>query len=134
MKRVLTAIPMSIAILLAISSCATVQTGPLEPGEVRLLSLNIPENGNLKVLVPYRATITFKADGKPEIRRVCMTWSGDGPYCSRVKEVKYGSDAYIEVEFYSRADTNRLECYAEYVRDGRVRRTNTVTSFVTGFM
>ncbi len=134
MKRVWAAILMSVAVLLAISSCATMQSGPLEPGELKLLTLHVPENGNLKLLVPYRATITFKADGKPEIRRVCMSWSGDGPYCSRPKEVKYGSEAYIEVEFYARADTNRLECYAEYVLDGKVRRTNKVMSFVTGFM
>jgi hypothetical protein len=134
MKGVLTAILMSVAILLAISSCATVPKEPLGPGELRLLSLYVPENGNLKTGIAYRISINFEADGKPEIRRACFTWSGDGPYCVRVKDVKYGSDAYIELPFYARPDTNRLDCYVEYVRDGKIRRTNTVLSYVTGMM
>jgi hypothetical protein len=132
MKGVLTAILMSVAILLAISSCATVPKEPLGPGELRLLSLDVPENGNLKTGIAYRISINFEADGKPEIRRVCFTWSGDGPYCVPVKDVKYGSDATIELPLYAHTDTNRLECYVEYVREGRVRRTNIVVSFVTG--
>jgi hypothetical protein len=134
MKGVLTSILMSVAILLAISSCTTVPKGPLEPGEIRLLSLDVPEYGNLKTGVAYRLFIKFKADGHPEIRRACMTWSGDGPYCVGVKNVKYGSDAYLEVPLYAPFGQNRLECYVEYVRDGKVRRTNTVVSSVTGFM
>lgn len=134
MKRVMTPILTSVAILLVISSCATTPKGPLEPGEMRLLSLDIPENGNLKTGIAYRISINFKADGRPEIRRACFTWSGDGPYCVYVKDVKYGSDAYIELPLYARLDSNRLECYVEYVRDGKIRRTNTVLSYVTGMM
>jgi len=134
MKGVLTAILMSVVVLLAISSCATVPKEPLGPGELRLLGMDVPENGNLKVGILYRVTITFEADGKPEIRRVCFTWSGDAPRCVRVTNVAYGSDASIEVPLSALPDTNRLECYVEYVRDGKVRRTNTVFSYVTGMM
>ncbi len=134
MKGVLTAILMSVVVLFAISSCATVPKEPLGPGELRLLGMDIPENGNLKVGILYRATVTFEADGKPEIRRVCFTWSGDAPHCVRVKNVAYGSDASIDVPLSALPDTNRLECYVEYVRDGKVRRTNTVFSYVTGMM
>ena len=134
MKRVLTSILTSAAVLLAISSCATVPQGPLEPGEMRLLSLDVPDKGNLKMSIQYLLTIKFKADGHPEVRRVCFTWSGDGPRCIRVKDVKYGSDAYLDVLFHAPLGHYRLECYVEYVRDGKVRRTNTVGSYVAGFM
>jgi hypothetical protein len=133
MKGSLISILMSAAILLGISSCATVSKGPLEPGELRLLSIDVPENGNLKTGIVYRVRVYFQADGKPEIRRACFSWSGDGPYCVSVKDVEYGSDAYVEVPIYAHLGQNRLECYVEYVRDGKIRRTNTVISFVYGF-
>jgi len=131
-KGVLTAILMSVAILLAISSCATVTKEPLGPGELRLLSLDVPDNGNLKSGLAHWISINFEANDKLEIRRACFTYSGDGPSCVAVKNVKYGSDAYIEVPLYVRPNTNKLECYVEYVRDGKIRRTNTVLSYVTG--
>ena len=132
MKKVLNSLLMGAAILLVISSCSTAPKGPLEPGEMRLLSLNVPENGNLKVNIVYPLTIKFKADGHPEVRRACFTWSDDGLRCIPVKNVKYGSDAQLEVPFYAPPGHHFLECYVEYVRDGKVRRTNTVSSYVTG--
>ena len=99
MKKVLTLILMTVAILLAISSCATVSKEPLGPGELRLLSMDVSENGNLKTSVAYWVSVNFQADGRPEIRRACFSWSGDGPYCVRVKDVKYGSDAYVGYRF-----------------------------------
>ncbi len=132
MKGILTSILVSVTILLAISSCATVPKGPLGPGELRLLSLDVPENGNLQTTVQYQVGIKFKADGHPEIRRVCFSWSGDNLRCVRVKNVKYGSDAGLEISVYAPEGQNELECYIEYVRDGKVVRTNTLTSFVNG--
>ena len=134
MKGVLASILTTVALLLAISSCATVPEGPLEPGEMRLLSLEVPENGNLKVNVAYPVAIKFKAEGRPEVRRACFTWNGDGPRCNRIKDVKYGSEASLDVLFYAPMGYYRLECYVEYVRDGKVRRTNIVGSYVNGLM
>ncbi len=132
MKGALTALLMGVVVLSAISSCATVPKEPLGPGELRLLSMDVPENGNLKLSILYRMTITFEADGKPEIRRVCLVWPGEAPRCLRVMYVEYGSEASFEVGLYALPDRNRLECYVEYIRDGKVRRTNTVFSYVTG--
>ena len=46
MKLILKAVLMNIAVLLVISSCATVPTKPLAPGELRLLSMHVPEEEN----------------------------------------------------------------------------------------
>ncbi len=132
MKKVLISILASFAILLVISSCATVPQGPLGPGEVRLLSLDVPENGNLQTTVPYMVGIKFKADGHPDIRKVCYSWSGENLRCVPVKNVKYGSDAGVDISVYAPAGQTELRCYIEYIRDGKVVRTNTVTSFVNG--
>ena len=132
MKRTWTSILMGVAILLAVSSCASVLKGPLGPGEMRLLSLEVPDNGNLKMSVAYPLTIRFKADGRPEIRRACFMVDGEGPRCVQVKDVEYGSDASLGVLYYASAGHHLVECYVQYVRDGKVQRTNTVSSYIAG--
>jgi hypothetical protein len=129
MKGFLTPILMSVAILLAISSCATVQKG-----ELRLLSMDVPEKENLKTNVQFWVRINFEADGNPEICRACFFWSGNGPYCFNVKDVKYGSFAYFQIPLYARLGSDSLQCYVEYVREGKIQRSNAVASFVTGVM
>jgi hypothetical protein len=129
MKRVLISILMSSAFLLAISSCATVREG-----ELRLLSMDIPDNVNLKANVTFWVRINFEADGNPEIRRACFFWSGDGPYCLNVTDAKYGSIAYFEVPLLARLGPDSLQCYVEYVRDGKIQRSNAIASSITGVM
>jgi hypothetical protein len=55
------------AVLLGISSCATVPAKPLSTGELRLLSMSVPEKENIKVHFPFVVNINFEADGNPEI-------------------------------------------------------------------
>ena len=133
MKSVLIAVLVGAALLLGISSCATVPTEPLGEGELRLLRINVPENGNLIVHVFYTANISFEADGKPEISRVLCYCSGEGPYYYKIRDVTYGSPGNFTIDF-SAPDTGsqRLECYADYVRDGKRRRTNSVFSHFFG--
>lgn len=132
MKRVLTSILAIAAILLVISSCSTVPKGPLEPGELRLLKMDVPDNGNLKTGVGYQLTIRFEADGRPEVRRICFMWDGGELRCMPIKVDKYGSDASFDLPFYAPPDRHLLECYVEYVRDGKVRRSNIVGSLING--
>jgi hypothetical protein len=129
MKRVLIPILMSVAILLAISSCATVRKG-----ELRLLSMEVPESERLRTNVQFWVRINFEADGNPEISRACFFWSGDGPYCFNVRDVKYGSLAYFQVPLLARLGSDSLQCYVEYVRDGKIQRSNAIASFITGVM
>jgi hypothetical protein len=60
MKPILIAVFMRVALLLGISSCATVPTEPLGEGELRLLRINVPENGNLRPGLSYSVDINTK--------------------------------------------------------------------------
>jgi len=129
MKGFLNSILMSAAILLAISSCIMVGKG-----ELRLLNIEVPESQRFRPNEQYWVRINFEADGNPEIRKACFYWSGDGPYCVDVKDVKYGSFAHFQVPLYARVSSDSLQCYVEYVRDGKIQRSNVVASRVTGVM
>ena len=143
MKLILIAVLMDVAVLLVISSCATITEGPEGPslslgkkesfsgGEPRLLSVDVPQTGNLSSNVEYWTTINFEADPKPEISRACFNFSGDGQSCVDVqaKNVTYGSRAYFRVPIHVPVGSKRIDCYAEYIRDGKTHRTNTVTYY-----
>ena len=133
MKSILIIVLMGAAVLLGISSCATVPTEPLGVGELRLLKMQVPENGNLKLGHSYKFNISFKADGYLEIIRAVCFCSGSGPYYYKVEDVKYGSQENFSIYLYAcDPGSQKLECYADYVRDGKRRRSNSVISFISG--
>jgi hypothetical protein len=136
---------MSIASLLVISSCSTIPEGPsLLPGTgrvssgeegrggLRLLSMDIPQSGNLSANIEYWATIHFEAGAKAEIQRACFNFSGGGQSCVDVqaKDVTYGSHPYFRVPIRIPVGSKRIDSYAEYIRDGKTYRTNSVTYHV----
>jgi hypothetical protein len=130
MKSISIAFLMVGAVLLGISSCATVPTKPLAPGELRLLSMLLPEKENIRVNLPFVVNISFEADGKPEIRTACFYFSGDGPYCFKVTDVNYGSPGTIKVQIHTKnAGSRLLECYVLYIRDGKIQPTNVVSTY-----
>jgi hypothetical protein len=130
MKSISIAFLMIGAVLLGISSCATVPTKPLAPGELRLLSMLLPEKENIRVNLPFVVNISFEADGKPEIRTACFYFSGDGPYCFKVTDVNYGSPGTIKVQIHTKnAGSRLLECYVLYIRDGKIQPTNVVSTY-----
>ena len=139
-KSVSAIVLISVAVFLGISSFATVTEGEegsaLFPSKkepsgstLRLLSVDVPQSGNLSPDIAYWTTVHFEADLNPEIRRACFSFSGGGQTCVDVqaKDVKYGSHPYFRVSIHVPAGSKRIDCYAEYVRDGRTQRTNTVT-------
>jgi hypothetical protein len=144
MKLVLKAVLMNIAVLLVISSWATITEGaeidirslfgkePSSGGELKLLSMDIPQSWDLSTNIKYWATINFKADREPEIQRACFNFSGGRQSCVDVqaKDVTYTSDPYFRVPIHIPVGTKRIDCYAEYIRDGKTQRTNTVTYYV----
>jgi len=114
-------------VLLLTSSCATVPTAPLASGELRLLSINVPMKGDIRVNFPFVVNINFEADGKPEIRTACFSFSGDGPYCFKVTDVNYGSPGTIKVQIRAKnSGSHSLESYVYYIKDGKVQPTNIV--------
>ena len=143
-KSVLTTVLISIGILLVISSWATITEGqegyfnwtlgekPPSERELRLLSMDIPQSMDLSADVEHWAAIKFEADSKPEIRRVCFNFSGDRQVCVDVeaKDIRYGSHPYVRVPIHVPEGSKKIDCYAEYIREGKTRRTNTVTYYV----
>jgi len=119
-------------VILLISSCATVPTGPLAPGEVKLLRIDVPHEVSIKRNMPFAVNIIFEADGKPEIRTACFYWSGDGPNCFKVQDVRYGSPGTINVEPRAKdSGSYVLETYVLYIRDGKTQPTKVISSPIT---
>lgn len=142
-KSILSIVFISGAVLLAISSCTTMNIGPdaslslgtkasSRGGELKLLSMDIPQTGSLSADVEYWTTIHFETEAKPEIRRVCFNFSGGSQSCVdvQVKDVTYGSHPYFRVSIHVPVDSKKIDCYTEYVRDGETHLTNTVTYYV----
>ncbi len=116
---------------MAISSCATTSSKPFVPGELRLLSLAVPDKENIKLNSPFTVDILFEAEGRPEVRAACFTLSGDGPHCSKITYVDYGSPGTIRLQIRTRNPGSRLlEGYVLYVRDGKVQATNVVSTYI----
>lgn len=127
MKSLLIAGLMGGAILLLVSSCATVPTELLVPSELRLLRIEVPQSDDLRERSPFVVNINFEADGKPEIVTACFYWSGNGPYCSKVMSVTYGSPGTIKVQLLPRSTGGcTLESYVVYKKDGETESTNVV--------
>jgi len=109
------------------SSCATVPTEPLASGELRLLGLYVPQREDIKVNFPFVVNINFEADGRPEIRTACFSFSGDGPYCVKVTNVSYGPPGTIKVLVRPKnSGSHSLESYVYYIKDRKVQPTNVV--------
>ncbi len=131
MKSAVTAIFVIGATLLGVFSCATVTNKPLAPGDLRLISLQVPEKENIRLNSPFAVNIRFEAEGRPEVRAACFTLSGDGPHCSRVTDIDYGPPGTIRVQIRTRNPGSRLlEGYVLYVRGGQIEPTNVVRTYI----
>jgi hypothetical protein len=129
MKFISIAVLMMGAVLLGISSCATVPK-PLAPGELRLLSMLVSENKIIKVNIPFEVNFNFEAAGEPEIRAACFYFSGDGPHCFKVMGVNYGSPGTIQAQIRTKnPGSRRLEGYVLYIRDGKIQSTNVISIY-----
>jgi hypothetical protein len=118
-----------IAILLLVFSCATMTTEPLASGEVRLLSMDVLGAG-VEANASFAVNIFFEVAGNPEIKRVCFYESGTEPYCFSASNVSYltlGTKKAFQVNLPGiNVGPHRVECYAEYIRNGETRKTNVV--------
>jgi hypothetical protein len=129
MRTILIIILLGGIVILGVSSCATVPTGPLASGEVRLLSIDVPGAG-VEENTFFAVNIFFEAVGNPQIKRVCFSESREKPYCfdvSSVSDFTLGSKRAFQVYLPGLSiGSHRVECYAEYIRDGETQKTNMV--------
>lgn len=129
MKFISIAVLMIGAVLLGISSCATVPK-PLAPGELRLLSILVPEKENIRLHLPFIVNMSFEADGELEIKAACFYFADDGPHCFKVTDVNYGLRGTIKVQIHTNNPGARLlKGYVLYIRDGKIQPTNMVSTY-----
>lgn len=130
MKSLL-AVLMGGVVTLFVFSCATVPKEPLAPGELRLLSIDVVGTG-VEANVSFPVNIFFEAAGHPEIKRACFYDSGEGPYCFDESNISYatlGTKRIFQVYLPGiEVGSHRVECYAEYIRDGETRKTNVIAT------
>jgi len=130
MKRGMTSILMSIAIFLVMTSCATGPKEPLAPGQLRLLGASMSGSGIAFRGTPSEVKIAFEADGRPTIRRVCLSRPGEEQFCYgvRPKDVEFGSPGSLTaiVPPPAKSGPSRIECFVEYWRDSKILRTNVI--------
>jgi hypothetical protein len=125
MRSILISILIGGVVLSVVSSCATVPKEPLASGEVRLLRIGVPGAG-IEANTSFEVNIFFEAVGNPQIKRACFSESGEGPYCFDLS-VTLGSKRAFRVYLPGvSVGSHRVECYAEYIRDGETRKTNMV--------
>ena len=131
MRSVLLSVLLSGIVLSIASSCATVPKEPLAPGEVRLLSMEILGSG-VKEGGAIPVNVFFEGEGKVEIKKACFYESKERQYCSEVSYVTLGTKRAFQVYLPSfKSGFYRVECYAEYVRDGETRKTNVVATQIS---
>jgi hypothetical protein len=124
---------MGLAILFVVSSCAA--TKPLGEGELRLVKMQVPEDGNLILGYSYKFNFIFEADGSAEILRAVCTCANTAPRALRPEDVRYGSvrGSFNLYLYACNADIQRWECYVDYVSGGKKQRSNSIFGLVRGF-
>ena len=121
---------MGVVIFLLVFSCATVPKKPLASGEVRSLSIDVLGAG-VEANSSFGVNVFFEAAGNPEIKRGCFYGSGQEPYCSDVSYVVLGTKRAFQVYLPGlNVGSHRLQCYAEYIRDGGTRKTDVVFTHI----
>ncbi len=131
MRSVLIGMLLGGIVLSIASSCATLPKEPLAPGEIRLLSMEALGSG-IKEGAAFPVNVFFEGEGRVEIKRACFYESEERQYCSDVSYVTWGTKRAFQVYLPStKAGSYRVECYAEYVRNGEIRRTNVIATQIS---
>ncbi len=136
MRSISIAVLLSWIVSLGLSSCTTTPKASLAPGEVRLLSMDAVGAG-VEANAAFAVNVFFEAAGKPEIKRACFFESGGKPSCLDLPDRSYltlGTKRAFQVYLPGlNAGPHRVQCYAEYIRDGETRKTNVIfTQIIAG--
>jgi len=131
MKSILVTSLIGGVVLLLLSSCATVPTEPLGPDELRLLDIQIPGAGRIKAGALYTINVRYETGGQPKIQRICYSLGGYEPKCSRATGIELGWVGTFQMDIGGNdIGPQPLEIYVEYIREGKIRRTNVVSTTV----
>ena len=129
MKSILIGGLMGAAVLLGIFSCAAVPKEPLASREVRLLSMDVVGAG-VEANSSFAVNVFFEAAGNFKIKGACFYEPGEKLSCFDVSDISYltlGTKRGFQVYLPGlNLGSHRVECYAEYIRDGETRKTNVV--------
>jgi len=123
-----------VVIMVLIFPCTTVPKEPLASGEVRLLSMDTLGAG-VEANSSFAVNVFFEAAGNSQIKKACFSESKEGPYCFDVSDRSYvtlGTKRAFQVYLPGLSvGSHRVECYAEYIRDGETRKTNVIVSEIS---
>jgi hypothetical protein len=118
-------------IILFVFSCATVPKEPLASGELRLVSMDVVGTG-VEANTSFPINVFFEAAGHPEIKRACFYESVEEIFCLDVSLATFGTKRYFQVYLPGmNVGPHTVECYAEYIRDGEIRKTNVITTRIS---
>jgi len=124
---------MVVGIILITIGCATVPTGPLAPGELRLTSLKAPET--IKAGMPYDVIASFQTNDPVQIVRGCFSWtlssSPEGPYCFPAREVNLEAKTFKVRLLTNNPNFYTLTCCAEYQTGGKTNTSNPVSTGIS---
>jgi hypothetical protein len=118
-------------ITLFVFSCTAVPKEPLASGELRLLSMDVVGSG-VEANTSFAVNVFFEAAGQPEIKGACFFEPGEEPSCFDVSLATLGTKKYFQVYLPGmNVGPHTVECYAEYIRDGEIRKTNVTTTHIS---
>ena len=113
------------------SSCATLPREPLAPGEIRLLSMEVLGTG-IKQGAAFPVNVFFEGEGRVEIRKACFYESEERQFCSGGSYVTWGTKKAFQVYLPStKSGSYIVKCYAEYVRNGEIRKSNVIVTQIS---
>lgn len=92
-------------------------------GEWKLKSLQV--KNPLQAGVPYRVTLPYSKTGKVKPIEACFLWSGEGPYCFKMKVLKKSIRVRLRT---GNPNTYKLTGFIRYRSDGKVKETNDVSA------
>ena len=136
MRSILITVLLSGMVLSIASSCATVPTEPLGPGELRLSSMDVVGSGP-EVDTPFAVNVFFEAAGHPEIKRACFFYESGMGRCFDESDVSYvilGTKRALQVHLPGiSVGSHWVQCYAEYIRNGETQKTNVIATEISGY-
>jgi len=128
MMKSFSAILIGGGITLLVFSCASVPKEPLASGELRLSSMDVVGIA-IEANSSFAVNVFFEAAGPPEIRRACFYEPGEEPSCFDVSLATLGTKRAFQVYLPGfNVGLHRVECYAEYIRNGEMQKTNVIVT------